>query len=147
MFRETYLTNACRQQALFSFGHIRAAAQHRFEQGNLIGRGAAGTVEDLGVERQDRFAGLGQPAAGTIKCAHNLRVGYFSQEKNDLPDHGTVIEALRMLDVTVDEGTLRDHLALFLFCGDDVEKPVSELSGGEKQRLSLARMTRAAIEQ
>jgi ATP-binding cassette subfamily F protein 3 len=53
---------------------------------------------------------------------------------------------VRELDRTVNEGTLRDHLALFLFCGDDVEKPVSELSGGEKQRLSLARMTRAQFD-
>jgi len=60
--------------------------------------------------------------------------------------HGTVLEALRELDRTVNEGTLRDHLALFLFCGDDVDKPVVELSGGEKQRLSLARMTRAQFD-
>jgi ATP-binding cassette subfamily F protein 3 len=84
--------------------------------------------------------------AGAIKRAHNLRIGYFSQDKNDLPQHGTVLEALRELDRTVDERTLRDHLALFLFCGDDVEKPVGELSGGEKQRLSLARMTRAQFD-
>ena len=57
-----------------------------------------------------------------------------------------MLEALRELDRTVDERTLRDHLALFLFCGDDVDKPVTELSGGEKQRLSLARMTRAQFD-
>jgi ATP-binding cassette subfamily F protein 3 len=57
-----------------------------------------------------------------------------------------VLDALRELDRTVDERTLRDHLALFLFCGDDIEKPVADLSGGEKQRLSLARMTRAQFD-
>ena len=60
--------------------------------------------------------------------------------------HGTVLEALRALDVMVEDRELRDHLALFLFCGDDVDKPVSELSGGEKQRLSLARMVRAQFD-
>ena len=107
----------------------------------LLGRNGAGKTTLLRL-----LAGIGAPAAGTIKRAHNLRIGYFSQEKNDLPQQGTVLEALRELDRTVDERTLRDHLALFLFCGDDVEKPVAELSGGEKQRLSLARMTRAQFD-
>ena len=107
----------------------------------LLGRNGAGKTTLLKL-----LAGAHQPAGGTIKKAHNLRVGYFSQEKDDLPHDGTVIEALRALDHTVDEGTLRDHLALFLFCGDDIDKPVSELSGGERQRLSLARMTRAQFD-
>ena len=107
----------------------------------LLGRNGAGKTTLLRL-----LAGIGQPAAGAIKRAHNLRIGYFSQDKNDLPQQGTVLEALRELDRTVDERTLRDHLALFLFCGDDVEKPVGELSGGEKQRLSLARMTRAQFD-
>ncbi len=107
----------------------------------LLGRNGAGKTTLLRL-----LAGIGAPAAGTIRRAHNLRVGYFSQDKNDLPAHGTVIDALRELDRTVDDRTLRDHLALFLFGGDDVEKPVAELSGGEKQRLSLARMTRAQFD-
>ena len=107
----------------------------------LLGRNGAGKTTVLRL-----LAGIGAPAAGTIRRAHNLRIGYFSQEKNDLPSHGTVLDALRELDRTVDERTLRDHLAMFLFCGDDVDKPVSELSGGEKQRLSLARMTRAQFD-
>ncbi len=107
----------------------------------LLGRNGAGKTTLLRL-----LAGIGEPAGGEIRRAHNLRIGYFSQEVNDLPQHGTVIDALRELDRTVDERTLRDHLALFLFCGDDVEKPVSELSGGEKQRLSLARMTRAQFD-
>ena len=107
----------------------------------LLGRNGTGKTTLLRL-----LAGHGQPAAGAIRRAHNLRIGYFSQEVNDLPLHGTVLDAIRELDRTVDERTLRDHLALFLFCGDDIDKPVSELSGGEKQRLSLARMTRAQFD-
>ena len=107
----------------------------------LLGRNGAGKTTLLRL-----LAKQGVPAGGELKHAHNLRIGYFSQEKNDLPQHGTVIDAMRELDRTVEDSTLRDHLALFLFMGDEIEKPVADLSGGEKQRLSLARMTRAEFD-
>ncbi len=107
----------------------------------LLGRNGAGKTTLLRL-----LARQGIPAGGELKHAHNLRIGYFSQEKNDLPQQGTVLEAMRVLDRTVDDRTLRDHLALFLFMGDEIEKPVADLSGGEKQRLSLARMTRAEFD-
>ncbi len=89
------------------------------------------------------LAGELAPAAGQIERAHGMRIGFFRQEMQDLPRTGSVIDALRALDVTVPEKELRDHLALFLFCGDDVERPVEGLSGGEQRRLALARLTRA----
>ncbi|MCK5945121.1 MAG: ABC-F family ATP-binding cassette domain-containing protein, partial [Planctomycetes bacterium] len=107
----------------------------------LLGRNGAGKTTLLRLLARD-----GAPAGGTLKHAHNLRIGYFSQEKNDLPQSGTVLDALRELDRTIDDGTLRDHLAMFLFVGHEVEKPVTDLSGGEKQRLALARMTRAQFD-
>jgi len=107
----------------------------------LLGRNGAGKTTLLRV-----LAGRSRAAAGTLRFAHNLRIGYFGQQQDDLPQQGTVLEALRELDRTVDERTLRDHLALFLFCGDEVEKPIEGLSGGERQRLSLARMTRAQFD-
>jgi ATP-binding cassette subfamily F protein 3 len=107
----------------------------------LLGRNGAGKTTLLRL-----LAGLGAPAGGRIRRAPNLRIGYFSQEVTDLPQQGTVLDALRDLDRTVDEKQLRDHLALFLFCGDDVDKPVAELSGGEKQRLSLARLLRSQFD-
>ncbi len=107
----------------------------------LLGRNGAGKTTLLKA-----LAGVTPFAQGGIRRAHNLRIGYFSQDKADLPRHGTVLDALRALDRTIDEKELRDHLALFLFCGEDVDKPVAELSGGEKQRLSLALMLRAQFD-
>jgi ATP-binding cassette subfamily F protein 3 len=107
----------------------------------LLGRNGAGKTTLL-----DHIAGHRQPAAGLIKRAQTMRIGYFSQDKRDLPQTGTVLDAMRELDRTVEDRELRDHLALFLFCGDDVEKPVADLSGGEKQRLSLARLVRSQFD-
>ncbi len=113
----------------------------RIEHGDtvaLIGRNGAGKTTLL-----ETIAGLRRAAGGRIEFAHGLKVGRFSQEVTDLPMHLTVLEALRQLDLEATEKELRDHLALFLFSGDEVEAPVEGLSGGEKQRLSLARLTRS----
>ena len=132
------LTVAIGQRTLIEHGEFRVQFG---ETVALLGRNGAGKTTLLRL-----LAGIGAPKAGRIKRALNLRIGYFSQDKSDLPHDGTVLDALRALDRTVEEKELRDHLALFLFCGDDVDKPVAELSGGEKQRLSLARMLRTEFD-
>ncbi len=86
------------------------------------------------------LAGHLQPAGGSIKRAQRTKPSYFSQEVSDLPHHGSVLEALRSLAPAALERELRDHLALFMFTGDEVDQSVESLSGGEKQRLALARL-------
>jgi ATP-binding cassette subfamily F protein 3 len=132
------LTVGVGQRTLIEHGSFRVQFG---EVAALLGRNGAGKTTLLRV-----LAGVGAPKGGALKRALNLRIGYFSQDKSDLPQDGTVLDALRALDRTVEEKELRDHLALFLFCGDDVDKPVAELSGGEKQRLSLARMLRSEFD-
>lgn len=85
----------------------------------------------LGDEQADR---------GLLSTGHNARVSYFSQHASQsLDPERSVLDSL--LDVAVmTETEARNHLARFLFVGDDVFKPVSVLSGGEKNKLALARM-------
>ncbi|MGA0058982.1 MAG: ABC-F family ATP-binding cassette domain-containing protein [Planctomycetota bacterium] len=104
----------------------------------LVGRNGTGKSTLLRA-----IAGRHPLAKGEIRRAHGIQIGTFSQDVTDLPHGRTVLDALRMLDPEATEKELRDHLALFLFSGDDVEAPVDGLSGGEKQRLSLARLTRS----
>jgi ATP-binding cassette subfamily F protein 3 len=103
----------------------------------LLGRNGSGKTTLMRT-----LCGQRRPDGGTIEMAPGTRTGYFSQEVTDLPQHVTVLEALRQITPTADEQELRDHLGSFLFSGDRVETSVSELSGGEKQRLALARLTR-----
>lgn len=107
----------------------------------LLGRNGAGKTTLLRM-----VAGHAEPNGGSIKRAQRTKIGYFSQEVTDLPAHGSVLDALRQLSPTATDKELRDHLALFLFTGDEVDQAVESLSGGEKQRLALARLTYTAYD-
>lgn len=80
-----------------------------------------------------------EPSAGTATIGANVHLGYFSQHSMDILDpektvYETVSEALPMATV----GVIRNLCAAFLFQGDDVDKRISILSGGEKSRVVLA---------
>jgi len=109
---------------------------HHGETMGLLGRNGAGKTTLLRM-----VAGHMEPTAGSINRAQRSKIGYFSQEVTDLPHHGSVLDALRALAPTLPDRELRDHLALFLFTGDEADQAVESLSGGEKQRLALARLT------
>jgi ATP-binding cassette subfamily F protein 3 len=72
---------------------------------------------------------------------HNVSVHYYAQHQLDaLNPHNTVLEELATIADVEMQPRLRAILGAFLFSGDDVEKPVTVLSGGEKSRLALAKM-------
>ncbi len=78
---------------------------------------------------------------GKATLGHNVKIGYFAQNTDELLDQNkTVLETLD--DVAVGEARkhIRDLLGQFLFHGDDVHKPVKVLSGGERNRLTLAKL-------
>jgi ATP-binding cassette subfamily F protein 3 len=78
-----------------------------------------------------------QPIAGQVYLGASLKIGYFAQAHDELKSENTVIEELlRHKGMAI--SAARNYLAQYLFRGDDVFKPVSALSGGERGRLALA---------
>ncbi|MFN2532080.1 MAG: ABC-F family ATP-binding cassette domain-containing protein [Pyrinomonadaceae bacterium] len=79
--------------------------------------------------------------SGDIRWGTKVQIGYYAQQLEDLDDRNEVImELRRVAPSTATAGELRSFLAKFLFTGDDVYKHVGDLSGGEKGRLSLAKL-------
>lgn len=112
---------------------------------------------NLNIERGDKVAFVGQNGEGkstlikgvlnefdyqgTIKPGHNVQIGYFAQNQADYLDgEKTIVDT--MIDAADDSNRakVRDMLGAFLFRGDDVEKKVKVLSGGERNRLALCLM-------
>jgi ATP-binding cassette, subfamily F, member 3 len=99
----------------------------------IIGRNGSGKSTLLKT-----IAGLISPLSGELWLAENLKVGYFDQDVQlPIPD-GTVSEQLLAMDPSFRNEDLASYLARFYFFGDDLEKPVATLSGGERSRLKTA---------
>ncbi|QOY87312.1 ABC-F family ATP-binding cassette domain-containing protein [Paludibaculum fermentans] len=108
----------------------------RGERWAVMGRNGAGKTTLLKM-----IAGALQPDEGTVRLGASLKMGYFAQQSLDVLDYDlTVLEQLQR-DFPLDGiGSLRTLAGAFQFTGDDVEKPIRALSGGEKSRLAMARM-------
>jgi len=106
----------------------------RGEKIAVVGVNGAGKSTFLKV-----LAGQTEPTAGSATIGANVFPGYFSQHSMDLLDpKRTVFETVQDALPQVNIGVLRNLCAAFLFQGDDVDKRVDKLSGGEKSRLVLA---------
>ncbi len=78
---------------------------------------------------------------GVLKIGHNVKIGYFAQNQDELLDPNlTVFETLDKVAVGDVRTKIRDILGSFLFSGEDIDKKVKVLSGGEHSRLSLAKL-------
>jgi len=87
------------------------------------------------------LAGVLPVQAGRRELGYNVELGYFSQHRIEMFDLSrTVLGEAGDVSKPVPEQTVRSQLGAFLFSGDDVFKPVSVLSGGEKSRLALAKL-------
>ena len=114
-------------------------------------------VPDMQVERGECIGMLGEngsgkttllrtivgqlvPLEGKAALGHNVLVGYYAQTHENLNSQSTVLEEIRNASPLSEEGA-RTFLGRFLFSGDEVYKSVSALSGGERSRLALAKLT------
>lgn len=78
---------------------------------------------------------------GTIKLGHNVQVGYFAQNQAEYLDgEKTLLDTMTDAATDTNRSKVRDMLGAFLFRGDDVEKKVKVLSGGERNRLALCKL-------
>ncbi len=108
----------------------------RGERWAVMGRNGAGKSTLLKM-----IAGATQPDSGSVRLGASLNMGYFAQQSLDILDADlSIIEQLQN-DFPKDSlGSLRSLAGAFQFSGDDVDKPIRALSGGEKSRLAMARM-------
>src|SRR5437870_3128992 len=84
--------------------------------------------------------------SGDLRWGAKVQIGYYAQQLEDLDDRNEIImELRRVAAVNATAGELRSFLAKFLFFGDDVYKHVGDLSGGEKGRLSLAKLIYSGV--
>jgi ATPase subunit of ABC transporter with duplicated ATPase domains len=108
----------------------------RGERWAVMGRNGAGKTTLLKI-----IAGALAPDAGQVRLGASLKMGYFAQQSLDLLDPDlTIIEQLQKDFPREGLGVLRTLAGAFQFSGDDVDKKIRALSGGEKTRLVLARM-------
>jgi ATPase subunit of ABC transporter with duplicated ATPase domains len=108
----------------------------RGERWAVMGRNGAGKTTLLKM-----VAGALTPDSGAIRLGASLQMGYFAQQALDLIDPDLTIWQQIEKDFPLESiGVLRNLLGAFQFSGDDVEKKIRALSGGEKTRLVMARM-------
>lgn len=124
-----------------SFGekHIFSGANFTIERGQkiaLVGRNGEGKTTMARM-----IIGELEQSEGTIKLGANVNIGYYAQNQDDLMDgEFTVFDTLDRVAVGDIRTRLRDILGAFLFRGEDIDKKVKVLSGGERSRLAMARL-------
>lgn len=108
---------------------------YRGERIGIIGPNGAGKTTLLKA-----LIGRLQPRRGLITLGHEVRVGYFDQKLEDLREDNSLIDEIRSVRGDWNEDTTRGYLGRFRFSGDDGFRKVKGLSGGERNRLTLAKL-------
>ena len=133
VFKGTDLTVGYPQKVVFRDANIEIK---RGEKVALIGRNGEGKTTLMRV-----IMGELEPMEGEAKVGHNVSIGYYAQNQEEVLDPSeTVFGTLDRIAVGEVRTKLRDILGAFLFKGEDIDKRVSVLSGGERARLGMAKL-------
>ncbi len=133
VFKGTDLTVGYPQKVVFRHAEVEIK---RGEKVALVGRNGEGKTTLMRV-----MTGELEPLSGEAKVGHNVHIGYYAQNQEDILDRNeTVFSTLDRIAVGEIRTKLRDLLGAFLFKGEDVDKKVSVLSGGERARLGMAKL-------
>ena len=120
-------------KVVFSDANIEV---RRGEKVALVGRNGEGKTTLMRA-----IMGELEPMEGSSRTGHNVNIGYYAQNQEDILDkEDTVFGTLDRIAVGDIRLKLRDILAAFLFKGEDIDKKVAVLSGGERARLAMAKL-------
>ena len=132
-FKATDLKVGYGSKVVFSGADIEV---RRGEKVALVGRNGEGKTTLMRV-----IMGELEPMSGEAKTGHNVSIGYYAQNQEDILDkNDTVFGTLDRIAIGDIRTKLRDILAAFLFKGEDIDKKVAVLSGGERARLAMAKL-------
>lgn len=133
VFKSTDLKAGYPGKVVFSGADIEIK---RGEKVALVGRNGEGKTTLVRI-----LTGLLEPLGGEARIGHNVHIGYYAQNQEDVLDGSlTVYDTLDRVAVGEVRTRLKDILGAFLFKGEDIDKKVSVLSGGERARLGMAQL-------
>ena len=133
VFKSTDLKAGYPGKVVFSGADIEIK---RGEKVALVGRNGEGKTTLVRI-----LTGLLEPLDGEARIGHNVNIGYYAQNQEDVLDGNlTVFDTLDRVAVGEVRTRLKDILGAFLFKGEDIDKKVSVLSGGERARLGMAQL-------
>ena len=133
VYKATGLVAGYPQKTVFRNADIEIK---RGEKVALVGRNGEGKTTLMRI-----IAGELEPLGGESRLGYNVDLGYYAQNQEDILDKNeTVFSTLDRIAVGDIRTRLRDILAQFLFRGEDIDKRVAVLSGGERARLGMARL-------
>ncbi len=132
-YKAVDLTLGYGEKVVFSGADIEV---RRGEKVALVGRNGEGKTTLMRA-----IMGELEPMKGESRTGYNVSIGYYAQNQEDVLDkNDTVFETLDRIAVGDIRAKLRDILAAFLFKGEDIDKKVAVLSGGERARLAMAKL-------
>lgn len=108
---------------------------YRNERAAIIGDNGVGKTTLFKIILKEEM-----PDAGTVKLGQSVNIGYFDQEQKSLNLENTIFDEIREAYPRLTNFEIRSYLAKFMFYDDDVFREISELSGGERARISLLKL-------